>query len=50
MKYTRELNQTGSGFVDLISCPTNISMSGATTLDSDVDTQLTYDTGFMVCT
>jgi hypothetical protein len=27
MKYAKELNNTGSGFVDLISCPDNMSMS-----------------------
>jgi hypothetical protein len=27
MKFTRELNDTGSGFTDLLSCPTNISLS-----------------------
>jgi len=49
MKYSRELGNTGSGFIDIISCPYNISMSGSTVLDNDVDTQLRYLTGAIIC-
>jgi hypothetical protein len=30
IKYAKDLNQTGSGFVDILSCPTGITMSGTT--------------------
>jgi hypothetical protein len=49
MKYAKELNNTGSGFVDLISCPDNMSMSWTTLLDTDIDTQIRYLTGSVLC-
>lgn len=49
MKFTRELNDTGSGFTDLLSCPTNISLSWSTILDSDIDTEIRYLTGAVIC-
>jgi hypothetical protein len=42
MKYSRKLNTSGSGFIDTLSCPENVSMSGSTLIDSDIDTELRY--------
>lgn len=39
MKYARQLNSNGSGFVDTLSCPDNISLSGSVNAGS-LDTEL----------
>lgn len=49
MKYSRELNSTGSGFVDVVSCPDSISMSGTTVSNWNVDTEIGYLTGAIIC-
>jgi hypothetical protein len=49
IKYSRELNNTWSGFIDDISCPDNISMSWSTVLDTDIDTDIRYLTWAIIC-
>jgi len=42
MKYGQELNDTGSGFVDLVGCPDNVTMSGATARTTGITTEIHY--------
>ncbi len=49
MKYARELNHSWSGFIDTISCPQNITLSGATQRTTGVDTALRYLSWSVVC-
>jgi hypothetical protein len=49
MKYADILNRNGSGFVDILGCPTSVSMSGAT-ISSITSSTLTYATGSIYCT
>lgn len=48
MKYARDLNMTGSGFVDILSCPTWITLSGST-LTTWITTEIWYMSGSIVC-
>lgn len=49
MKYARELNSTGSGFTDILSCPTGITMSWSTLRTTGISTQMRFLTGSIVC-
>jgi len=49
MKYARDTNATGSGFVDAVSCPINISMSGTTVSTTNISTQLRHIWGNILC-
>lgn len=39
MKYARQLNSNGSGFIDNLSCPDNVSLSGSVS-SGNIDTEL----------
>lgn len=47
-KFTNTLNSNGSGFVDMIWCPQNISFSGVTQSGS-ISTQLQYNEWIIFC-
>lgn len=49
MKYARDTNNTGSGFVDLIGCPTSITMSGTIALPSTFASTILYESWSVVC-
>ena len=49
MKYARELNNTGSGFIDDISCPQNFSMSGTLSKTTGISTTIHYLSWSIVC-
>ena len=49
MKYARDTNNTGSGFIDIISCPTTVTMSGVVQTPSTFSTSLLYATGSFFC-
>lgn len=44
IKYARDTNNTGSGFVDIIGCPTSVTMSGST-----FATNMRFLTGVILC-
>ncbi len=48
IKLEKERNTSGSGFIDTLSCPKNITLSWATNT-STVDTSLMYEEGVFVC-
>lgn len=47
-KYNKEVNSNGSWYVDNISCPTSVTMSG-TTLTDTISTTLTYSSWSIYC-
>lgn len=47
-RYIRELNANGSGFIDNISCPTTVTMSG-TTIRQDIGTTIIYSSWSVFC-
>lgn len=49
MKYARDTNNTGSGFVDVIGCPTSITMSGTVALPATFASTILYESGSVVC-
>ncbi len=49
MKYAKDLNSTGSGFADILSCPTGITMSGTTVMSTWINTQIRYIDDSIVC-
>lgn len=49
MKYARDTNDTGSGFVDILSCPTSITMDGPSAAPATFSTTLSYGTGQIFC-
>ena len=44
IKYAKDTNNTGSGFVDIIGCPTSVTMSGTT-----FSTNIRFLTGVVLC-
>ena len=49
MKYAQELNDTGSWFIDIIWCPTNITMSGTTAQTIWFSSDIHYAGGIVYC-
>jgi hypothetical protein len=49
MKYARDTNNTGSWFVDVISCPTSVTMDGVIQPAATFSTTLLYATGSFFC-
>jgi len=49
IKYSKRLNSNGSGFIDDISCPTSITMSGASNIQSWLTSVLTYEDKLFFC-
>lgn len=47
-KYALTMNTNGSGIIDVIGCPQNVTMSGDTIL-STTDSELLYSSGTMYC-
>jgi len=48
-KYAKDLNANGSWFVDIVGCPTNYTMSGATLRQTNLSSQLTYTWWIISC-
>ena len=48
MKYARDLNMSGSGFIDILSCPTGITLSGST-LTTGITTEIWYMSDSIIC-
>lgn len=49
MKYARELNTSGSWFVDNISCPQNITLSGSTLRTTGINTNIRFLSWSILC-
>lgn len=49
MKYARDLNDTGSGFIDNIWCPTSITMSGSTAATTWFSSTIRYSGSVVYC-
>ena len=49
VKYARDLNETGSGYVDAIGCPDDITMSGATFRTTGISTTLRHTLSIPYC-
>ena len=49
LKYARDLNETGSGYIDIIGCPDNITMSGATFRTTAISTTLRHSSSIPYC-
>lgn len=49
IKYARELNDTGSWFVDVIGCPTDVTMSWSTAQTLSLSTTIRYLSGSVLC-
>jgi len=49
IKYSNELNSSGSGFTDILSCPTGITMSGSTLLTTWINTQIRFINDTVLC-
>lgn len=48
IKYTNFLNSNGSGFIDTIGCPSNVTMSGTVHISTSATT-LWYQSGSILC-
>lgn len=49
MKYARLMNHDGNGFIDNISCPQDITMSGSTMRTTWINTQIRFMSGAILC-
>nr|MDD3720759.1 hypothetical protein [Candidatus Gracilibacteria bacterium] len=49
IKYQQILNKDGTGFIDNISCPNNITMSGTTSMVTGITSILTYSGSSFFC-
>ncbi len=49
MKYARELNNTWSGFIDTIGCPTNFTMSGTVFRTTGISSDIRYLSWTILC-
>jgi len=49
MKYAREVNKNGSWFIDVISCPTNITLSWSSVRTTGITTQLRLESSTILC-
>ena len=49
IKYSNYLNSNGSGFIDNISCPDSVTMSGQIARSTSINTDLKYQSGSVFC-
>lgn len=49
MKYARELNNTGSWFVDIVECPTSVTMSWSTAKTTGFSTDIHFASDIIYC-
>jgi len=50
IKYTQYLNSNGAGFVDIISCPDSVTMSGSTLKSTGLISTIKYNATGIYCT